>query len=239
MLVNHPADVMHKLWMYRILTAVADTPQLSTVLRFKGGTCAAMRNLIDRFSVDLDFDLVDTEKQAAVRTGLEKIFSSLDLAIKESSKNAPQYFVQYPTKTRGRSIIKIETSFPVPQSNEYEPVRLPEISRIVHCQTIGTLVANKLVALTDRYKKHKSIAGRDVFDIHAFLSQSLPINKKVVEERTGKDFGVYITALKKFIESHISQRVIDEDLNVLLPAEVFQKVRKTLKAETLFLLNSQ
>lgn len=236
MLVNRPTDITHKLWMYRILTAVADTPELSTLLFFKGGTCAAMRNLINRFSVDLDFDLVEYKKREDVHTHLEKIFSDLGLTIKEFSKNAPQYFVKYPTPSEGRNTIKIEVSFPVPKSNTYEPVRLVEIDRIMGCQSVETLVANKLVALTDRYKKHGSIAGRDVFDIHAFLSQELPINDAVIKERTGKEFSAYIAALSKFIKKHISQRSIDEDLNVLLPTTVFQKMRKNLKAETLFLL---
>lgn len=238
MLTNRPSDVIHKLWMYRILTAICDTPALTEVLRFKGGTYAAMRNLINRFSVDLDFDMIDEKKQELVHTELKKIFTNLGLEIKEFSKNAPQYFVKYPSKDGGRNTVKIEVSFPAPKANEYEPVRLAEIDRIINAQTIPTLVANKLVALVDRYKKHGSIAGRDIFDIHAFLSQGLTINKKVIEERTQKNMPDFIYELIEFITKNISQQSIDEDLNVLLPTSEFKKIRKNLKQETLMLLSA-
>ena len=53
---------LHKVWMYRVLTSIVDTPESAKVLRFKGGTCAAMRGLLNRFSVDLDFDIVAEKK---------------------------------------------------------------------------------------------------------------------------------------------------------------------------------
>ena len=146
--------------------------------------------------------------------------------------------MKYPAQNGGRNTVKVEVSFPVPKSNTYEAVRLPEIDRIIYCQTVPTLVANKLVAIIDRYKKHMSIAGRDIFDIHAFLSQGLPINKNVIEERTEKDFNTYLKELNLFITKNISQQSIDEDLNVLLPAAEFKKVRKNLKEETLLLLSN-
>lgn len=238
MLTNRPSDVIHKLWMYRILTAICDTPALTEIIRFKGGTYAAMRNLIDRFSVDLDFDLIDEKKQELVHVGLKKIFGDLGLEIKEFSKHAPQYFVKYPSQDGGRNTVKIEVTFPVPKANTYEAVRLPEIDRIIHAQTIPTLVANKLVAIVDRYKRHGSIAGRDIFDINSFLSQGLTMNEKVIEERTGKSVPQFIEELTAFITKHISQQSIDEDLNVLLPTLAFKKVRKNLKQETLMLIQN-
>ncbi|MBI1870318.1 MAG: nucleotidyl transferase AbiEii/AbiGii toxin family protein [Chlamydiae bacterium] len=73
MLLPHPRDAVHKAWLCRILTALADDIELLKFLRFKGGTCAAMLDYLDRFSVDLDFDLEGTKNQfAAIRKRLER-----------------------------------------------------------------------------------------------------------------------------------------------------------------------
>ena len=57
MILPSPKDALHRGQMYRVLTAIADSSFLSRSLIFKGGTCAAMQGCLDRFSVDLDFDL--------------------------------------------------------------------------------------------------------------------------------------------------------------------------------------
>ena len=51
-------DAPHKFQMYRLLTAILSESKLSQQLVFKGGTCAVLRGWLDRFSVDLDFDLI-------------------------------------------------------------------------------------------------------------------------------------------------------------------------------------
>ena len=57
MIPIRPADARHKAQLLRLLTAIVDSPYLSQNLYFKGGTCASMLGFLDRFSVDLDFDL--------------------------------------------------------------------------------------------------------------------------------------------------------------------------------------
>ncbi len=96
-----------------------------------------------------------------------------------------------------------------------------------------TIFANKLVAPFDRYKRHHSIAGRDFYDIHHFFYQGYGYNIEIVKERTGQNRKIFFQALKRFIETRLTATVIDEDLNTLLPLEVFQKARKTLKTELL------
>ena len=91
-----PKDAVHKAWMYRTLSAICDQAGLAAVLRFKGGTCAAMRGFLDRFSVDLDLDYIGKEKDlAGARQGLEKVFAQLNLEIKDKSALTPQYFLKY------------------------------------------------------------------------------------------------------------------------------------------------
>ena len=47
---------------YRLLSAIYDNQILAGSLYFKGGTCVAMQGLLDRFSIDLDFDYVAKKK---------------------------------------------------------------------------------------------------------------------------------------------------------------------------------
>ncbi|MEK7523609.1 MAG: nucleotidyl transferase AbiEii/AbiGii toxin family protein [Patescibacteria group bacterium] len=239
MILPKPTDAIHKAWLYRILQAVADDAFLTANLRFKGGTCAAMRGLIDRFSIDLDFDFLAPEQMPKARQNLEKIFQKLGLKISQQSKKAPQYFLKYENRPGERSTIEFDASFPAPQRNEYEPVRFAEIDRILHCHTVPTMFANKLVAVMDRFKKHRSIAGRDIYDIHAFFLRGDPYLVAVIEERTGKKVRPFLKSLITFIQKHITQTILDQDLNVLLPAETFGKIRKILKQEVLMFLQDE
>lgn len=237
MILPKPEDALHKAWMYRVLTEIADNNTLSEWLKFKGGTCAAMRGLIDRFSVDLDFDLEDSEHVEQTQMNLEKIFKKLGLEIKEKSQRAPQYFVKYPTPTKEkRNTLKIEVTYPAPHQNQYETVRFTEIDRVLSCHTVPTMVANKLVALVDRFNQHHVVAGRDLFDIHTFLTNGYHFRTEIIEERTGESISKFLNELKKFIETHVTQTVIDQDLNTLLTPETFHRIRPHLKKEVLWLL---
>lgn len=243
MILPHPSDAIHKAWLYRLLSAIADDHYLAQHLYFKGGTCAAMQGIIERFSIDLDFDVAspagqkpDRSQITQIQQALEKIFRQYGLSIKDHSQVAPQYFLKYENNSTQRNTLKIDASFPPPASNEYEPVRFIEIDRIITCQTVPTMFANKLVAIMDRFDKQGSIAGRDLFDIHTFFLKGYTYRSEIIEERTGKSSVVFLKDVKTFIEKKVTQRIIDQDINTLLPPKEFQKVRKSLKQEVLLFL---
>jgi predicted nucleotidyltransferase component of viral defense system len=239
MLLPNPSDAVHKAWLYRLLAKIADNPFLMEVLRFKGGTCASMRGIINRFSVDLDFDLVDSNKLTQTRKELENIFATLGLEIKDGSSVVPQYFLRYKNPSGRRNTLKLDITFPPPKNNEYEAVRFTEIDRIIYCHTIPTMFANKLVAIMERYKKYGSVSGRDIFDIHTFFMKGYKFKSEIIEERTGKSAQKFLHSLSTFIEKHVTQTVIDQDLNTLLPSKDFALDRKFLKDETLMFLRSK
>lgn len=241
MILPKAKDALHKAWLYRTLSAISDNMILSNLLCFKGGTCAAMQGYLDRFSVDLDFDVVGEKKDIlTIQKELEKIFLSLGLEIKDKSINAPQYFLKYINKNKERNTLKIDMTFPAVKANVYEKVRLVEIDRILNCETIETMFANKLVALIDRFEKNSSIAGRDLYDIHHFFTSGYNYNKNVILERRNiDDIKKFFIELKEFVNKNINQITIDQDLNVLLSQELFKSIRKNLKEEVLIFLNNQ
>jgi predicted nucleotidyltransferase component of viral defense system len=233
-------DAIHKAWLYRVLIAILDNNKLHK-LYFKGGTAAAMAGWLDRFSVDLDFDYVDEpDKLNAVRQELKKVFKDLGLEIKDESKKVPQFFLKYPTKKEHeRNTLKIDIVCPAPKANKYSPIKLKDIERIVICQDIDTMFANKLAAIIDRFKKNQSLAGRDIYDIHHFFLSAYSYNQAVITERTGLTVLDFFKELEIFINDKINLTVLDQDLNSLLPYKNFQQLRKTLKTETLMFIKDE
>lgn len=239
MFLPRTQDAIHKLWLYRVLTRIADDSFLTSVLYFKGGTCAAMRGLLDRFSVDLDFDFVgSTDGVAKTKKRLEDICADLGLEIKDGSKNGIQYFLKYQNTESDRNTLKIDTFFPPLLGNKYEPVRFVDIDRILHCQTIETMFANKLIALIDRFKKGNAVAARDVYDVHHFFLNGYGYDTAVLEQYGG-DRKEFFKELYNFVGEHVTQKIIDQDLNFLLTPQQFRSMRTTLKQETLVLLQDE
>ncbi len=233
-------DAIHKAWLYRMLIAIVDNNKLHD-LYFKGGTAAAMTGYLDRFSVDLDFDYVGKQEDLPIIIKeLKKIFKDLGLEIKDESSKVPQFFLKYPTKNPdARNTLKIDITFPAPIANKYEPVKLKDIERIVICQDISTMFANKLVAIIDRFERNKSLAGRDVYDIHHFFLNGYSYNPELIIERTGLTLIEFFNKLLTFIKKHITMTVLDQDLNFLLPYDRFRQIRKTLKIETEMLIKEE
>jgi len=228
----------HKIQLYRLLTKLIDDREIIPNISFKGGTCSSMLGFLDRFSVDLDFDLNKNSNKEKIRNKLYLIFKELNLTIKDESKKALQFFLKYEAPLGQRNTIKLEIIDNPFRSIDYKPQYFKEIDRTIICQTIESMFSNKLVALTDRFKKRKTIAGRDVYDIH-FFSRGYNYKKQIIKERTKKEPVEYLKELKDFVEKRITQKIINQDLNLLLSDNKFQIIRKTLKTEVLMLINDE
>jgi predicted nucleotidyltransferase component of viral defense system len=239
MITLRPTDAIHKAYLLRTLTEIVDNPILSASLYFKGGTCASMMGILDRFSVDLDFDLKIGVNEKELRIEFHKIFEKLGFSIDQESQKALEFFLKYQNSPNQRNTLKIDALNFVVKSNVYTPVFLPEINRTVNCQNQESIFANKLVAVKDRYDRKKSIAGRDIYDIHYFFLKNIKYSEQVIIERTGLQVKEYFIYLRNFINEKVNQTLIDQDLNTLLPIETFNKIRKTLKEETLMFLDNE
>lgn len=240
MILPNKKDAIHRAWLYRILSAIYDNRFLAVNLYFKGGTSATMRGFLDRFSVDLDFDFIKDDKDIVkIRKELEKVFDNLGLNIDDQSKITPQYFLKYPNKYSERNTIKIDVATHKIKSNKYEQTRLTDIDRIVTCQTIETMFANKLTAIIDRYEQNGSIAGRDLYDAHYFFMAGFKYDENVIKERRGVNIKAFLRDLIRFIENKVTNTLIDQDLNMLLNPEKFKQIRKILKKETIMFLKNE
>lgn len=239
MLDMRPDDILHKSYLHRLLMEIIDQPLLAQNLAFKGGTCAAMLGFLDRFSVDLDFDVLKAADEVALRKTFHQVFDQLGFTMTLEFDKALFFQLRYASGPGKRSVLKVSASSIKVKANQYRVQYFPEIDRLMNSQTVETMFANKLVAVMDRYSQHKTVAGRDIYDIHHFFIQGYTYHATIIQERTGLEPRKYFSQLIEFIKTHVSQTVINEDLNSLLPNRQFQQIRKILIPETLSFLEKE
>jgi len=239
MIELRPEDVIHKSYLHRLLMEIVDQPLMAQSLALRGGTCAAMLGYLDRFSVDLDFDVLKGADEAELRELFHQVFARLGLSMTLEFDNVLFFQLRYPSSSGKRSKLRVSASNILIAANQYKVQYFSEIDRLINSQTIDTMFANKLVAVTDRYAQHETIAGRDIYDIHHFFIQGYPYRGTIIRERTGLEPQEYFGELIAFMKKHVTQTIITEDLNSLLPYKQFQQVRKILIPETLSLLQRE
>ncbi len=239
MILPKPQDAIHKAQMFRILSEMLDNAAVAQNVFFKGGTCASMLGFLDRFSIDLDFDVKRGADKENIDANLKTVFQKLGLALVKKSKGSLFYVLKYDTPKNFRNSIKISLIDHPLKSNSYASFYLPEIDRYAACQTKETMFGNKLVAVTDRYKKYKAVAGRDVYDIHHFFMKGYRYLPEIIEERTGEKVTGYLKKLINFIEKKVTNKIITEDLSYLLPFEKFKLMSMVLRKETLLFLKDE
>ncbi|HPQ79478.1 MAG TPA: nucleotidyl transferase AbiEii/AbiGii toxin family protein [Candidatus Dojkabacteria bacterium] len=224
MFVPSNREIKHKNQLYILLKEILKDPLLSQNLMFKGGTYASLRGVLDRFSIDLDFDLPDRSKKEDIRKRCYEIFTKLELEIKDESKRHLQFFLKYDALEGERNTLKLEINDDVSKYNGYEKVLLEQINMYCNGHTLDTMFANKLFACKARYDKNGKIAGRDFYDIYKFFLQGLSINEKVIEERSGLEYVNYLKSLIAFIKKHLTKTLLNQDLNPLVKQRDLDKL---------------
>lgn len=239
MIVPNKDSIRHKNQIYRLLREILKSPFLSQNLMFKGGTYASLRGVLDRFSVDLDFDLPKNGSRGGIRKECYKIFKDLNLEIKDESKKYLQFFLKYEAPKGQRNILKLEINDDVSEYNRYEKVLLEQVNMYCNGHTLDTMFANKLVACKARYDKNGKIAGRDFYDIYQFFLQGLDINTKVVEDKMDMDYIVYLESLIPFIGEHLTDKLLNQDLNPLLKQREIDDLLPHLKEDVVIFLQDE
>ena len=171
---------IHKNFLINTLNSIYKDTQIRTFLGFKGGTAALLFYDLPRFSVDLDFDLLDPSKKELVFQRLKEILSKVGKIDQAHEKQNTLFFlINYQSQERN---IKVEISKRAIKS-EYEVKNYLGIPMLVMKK--DDMAASKLAALVER----KKFAARDMFDLWFFLRSNWPIDEELLQEITG--FSLY------------------------------------------------
>jgi predicted nucleotidyltransferase component of viral defense system len=221
--------LFHKNILVSILKDVFRDTSLAPFLGFKEGTAAMLFYELPRFSVDLDFDLLDEPDETVIFEGFKKHIVRYGTIKKADTKRYTIFFLlSYDGKMEGAANIKVDIN-KRKYDSEYHIMSFLGIPMRV----IGKadMAAHKLLAMVNRLGN----ANRDIYDVWYFLSKQWPVNEKVIALLSNMSYVEFleqaINALEKF-----DDRQILIGLGELLTPQQRIWVQANLKSEALFLL---
>ena len=135
---------------------------------------------LNRFSTDLDFNLLVPERLDMVYDKVKAILTRFGTIDDEAKKlYGPVLVLNY---GRGERMLKVEIStrhYP----DHYEMLMLAGTD--IRVMTMPDMFAHKLCAMGER------LSPRDIFDVWFFLQNLTEINEEIVRLRTGKSVSDY------------------------------------------------
>lgn len=216
----------HKFFMLQILKDIYSDAELTVNLGFKGGTALMFFYNLPRFSVDLDFNLLDKSFEQAVYEKLRRILLKYGKIADEAVKfYGPLIVLDYGV---GERKLKVEVTNRV-FDNHYEIKNLLGIS--IKVLTLPDMFAHKLCALLDR----DEVTNRDIFDCWFFMENKTPVNRGIVESRMGMPWADYLQKCIDHLEK-MSDKGMLNGLGELMDNDMKKFVRTKLRTETISLL---
>lgn len=216
----------HKFLLAQILKDIYSDIELSNWLGFKGGTALLFFYDLPRFSVDLDFNLLNQEKEDAVYAKVRNILLKYGTITDEAKKfYSPVIVLDYGF---GERKLKVEFSNRI-FDNHYEIKNLLGINMKVMIP--ADMFAHKLCALLDR----NAIANRDIFDCWFFMQKQTPVNRNIVELRMEMPFSDYLQKCIDLLES-MSDKCLLHGMGELMDNEMKTFVKTKLRTETISLM---
>lgn len=215
---------LHRTKLIRVLKEIYSNSTLGPLLGFKGGTAAYFFYNLPRFSVDLDFDLLDQSKGSFVYEEIQKILLKYG-DFKDSADKRNSYLLAVSYKELYQNL-KVEI-YKTPQSKNYEIKSFNGISMLV--MNKEDMFANKLIAMKNR----KKIAVRDFYDVWFFLKEGWDFNQDIITEKLSKSSKEYLVELIDYVAKYSNKNLLNE-LAYLLDDRQKQWAKTKLKEELLF-----
>lgn len=224
----------HQLIMGKILKDIYTDISISSLLGFKGGTCAYFFYNLPRFSVDLDFDILssDEKKQEEV---FEKLINILEEYGIVKDKHIKRFTI-FALLSYGENDLNIKIEINTRQSikdieKKYELKEYLGISMLVAKKDY--MFAGKLSALTLR----PTTAMRDVYDLYYFAKNNWDIDNEAVEAITGEKTKNQFTNCLKTIKN-IKDNQIMTGLGELVNEKEKEWIKNKLKEEAVFMIKN-
>lgn len=217
----------HREMMLNVLKSVYEDTLLGPILGFKGGTLLYILYNLPRFSIDLDFDLLDFTKKDEVLEKLGDILKKYGRV--DQLKDKKYTLFSLLNYQKGQRNLKIEIS-KRNNGNTYEIKNYLGIS--IKAMVKGDILANKLTALVNR----KKVANRDIFDAWFMLKNGWDVNWGLIEKRSEMDKKAFIEKCISLLKTWPLTNILD-GMGELLDNKTKDWVKKNLIKDTIFLLN--
>lgn len=220
--------------MGRILKDIASDTVLTTSLGFKGGTAAYFFYTLPRFSVDLDFDLLDGDESrfTIIQERIANILKEYGSVLESRTKRFTLFSLLSYGKADHNVKVEINTRMPLADMrSRFEARRHLGLSLFVGKQ--ATLFAGKLAALTDR----RETAMRDIYDAWYFAKNFWDIDAELLKSLTGKTIPDHLTDCIALIQT-VKDNEILQGLGELLDEREKTWVRAHLRAEAIAMLEN-
>ena len=211
----------HKFYMAQILSLIFKDKNLCNVLAFKGGTSLMFFHNLNRFSTDLDFNLLDPDKLNLAYDKVRAIltrFGTIDAEVKKLY--GPVLVLNY---GKGERMLKVEISvrqYP----NHYEMRSLAGTD--IRVMVMPDMFAHKLCAMGER------LSPRDIYDVWFFLQNHTEINEEIVRMRTAKSVSEYTAWCAEHVKEASPKLLMQGLGEVLNDAKSKTFVKNKLIAET-------
>jgi len=214
---------LHKTILFQILKDIYSNTKISPFLGFKGGTAAFLFYGLERFSVDLDFDLLDENQANQIFEIIIRIAEKYG-EVKETHKKRFSLFcmIAYDDKSRNIKIEINKRTF----GSQYEIKTYLGVPMQV--MVIQDMFAHKLMAMLERMDS----TSRDIYDVWYFLKNRTAINEEIVEKRSNQSFNDVVQLSIKKLEK-IEKRNILIGLGELLSPNQKDWARAKLIEETI------
>ena len=216
----------HKFFLFQILRNIYEDKELAGILGFKGGTALMFFYDLPRFSVDLDFNLLNPDKEDLVYEKVRKILLKHGSIDDEAKKFYGLLCVlNYGAGERKLKVEISNRSF----GDHYEAKNLLGVNMQV--MVASDMFAHKLCAMLDR----TTITNRDIFDCWFFMNHKTTLNKSIVETRMNMALTDYLRKCIDTLEG-MSDKGMLNGLGELTDEGMKQFVRTKLRTETITLL---
>lgn len=216
----------HKFFLFQILKEIYEDKELAGILGFKGGTALMFFYELPRFSVDLDFNLLNPDKEDMVYGKVRDILLKHGTIHDEAKKFYGIISVlDYGAGERKLKVEISNRSF----GDRYEVRNLLGVNMQV--MVTPDMFAHKLCAMLDR----TAITNRDIFDCWFFMSNKTPLNKAIVEARMEMPLADYLQKCIDTLEG-MSDKGMLNGLGELMDEDMKKFVRTKLRTETITLL---
>lgn len=214
--------------MTDVLKDIYSDIKIASILGFKGGTALYFFYNLPRFSVDLDFDLLDESKKDVVFDRITKILEKYGELRQKRDKHFNLFWLL--SYKKGLSQLKVKVSKRT-SKNSYELKNSFGIPALI--MNKEDMFANKLTALLDR----KSLANRDVYDIWFMLKERWDLNDKLLEYRTGTKTLAYLKKCLKLLENNPPSDILS-GIGDLVDNKTKDWIKNNLIKDTIFLLKA-